>query len=127
MAARAVKPVAIVNQDHGTALDSDGWSIPPVPVHPAGNLALLSGDDLVQLLLRDVQHFDERSVHNPDAAFPYRSEAELSLPGAAELAHNEHVERGVKGGRNLRGHGDTAPREAQHQWILRGEPQKRPC
>ena len=114
MAARAVKPGCqpVVHQDHGTALDPDGWSIPRYRCTRRATSLSSRATIWSSCSCEMFSVSTSCRVHDPDAAFAYRSEAELWLPGATELAHDEHVERGMKGGRNLRSHGDTAPREA---------------
>ena len=61
----------------------------------------------------------EALVDDADPALREGADAELRLPRAAQLAHDEDVQRGVQPGRHLRGDHHAAPREPDDDGVSR--------
>ncbi|GAA1764126.1 hypothetical protein GCM10009747_24800 [Agromyces humatus] len=62
---------------------------------------------------------DDVVVQHPRALFADRAQRELGLPGHAELAHDQHVERGTERDRDRRGNRDASSGESEHDRIGR--------
>src|SRR4051812_516662 len=54
-------------------------------------------------------------VEENHAAFAERADGEFALPGMADFADDENVERPVKNLRHFRGHDHSAARKAEHE------------
>jgi hypothetical protein len=81
-------------------------------------LAPLLGVDRLDPLDRDVQRLDELLAEHARAARGDRAERELLVPGDAELAHEEDVERRGQRTRDLEGDRHPAARQRQHDDVV---------
>jgi hypothetical protein len=114
---RCARCQAVVDQDHGAALDRRRA--------PAGAVARVVPIDLEPLACghlrdgcaREAQAPHEVVVQHLGAVFGDRAEGQLLVPGHAELAHEEDVERRVERARHLSGDGHAAAGQGEHQRI----------
>ncbi len=77
--------------------------------------------DDAQFVVGDLGARHQVVVQDAGAALADRAHGQLGLEGDAELAHHDHVERGVQRRGDLGGHGDPAPGQPQHDRV--GVPQ----
>ena len=116
-AARAVTPVAIPSSTSTTVRPSTGRRRTAFPVrrHPAPALRPLGLDDAGQVGRQQARGREPDVVPHHQAGLGDGAEPQLRLPGHADLAHHQHVQRCRQGRRHRRGHLDPAAGQAQHQ------------
>lgn len=69
------------------------------------------------MLVAHPQPPHEGLVHHGDAAARHRPDRQLGPARRAQLADDEHVERGVQGGGDLGGDRDTTARQAEDDGL----------
>lgn len=80
-------------------------------------LLLLSSCDRIHDALFEPQPDHRLFIEDADATTRDSAEGEFAVPGNAELAHDEHVERCAQCPRYLVGHRDAAARKAEHDDV----------
>ena len=75
------------------------------------------GLDGCELVTGGADGADDLVAHDADAAFADRPHRQLLVPGRAELADHDHVERRTERVGDLAGDGDTTPGQAEHHDV----------
>ena len=119
-AAIAVDPVAMPSSTMIAVLPvrSRRGRSPRNRLRPALELGALGRLDGGELLGAGPDGRDDVVVEDAHAALADRPHAELLVPGRAELAHDDHVERCAEGAGDLGGDGHAAARQAEHDDVV---------
>ena len=118
---------AVVHQDHGSPLDRHRWALAAVPTDAALELGPFSIGDRADRRVVDADARDQLLVEHRDVALGDRPHAELGLPRAPELAHDEDVEGGAQRPRHLGGdrHPATGQRHDDDRLVAIGSQTRR--
>ena len=119
-AADVVAPVviAVVDEDHGAGGELRGRAVAPQRALEPFELAALRRVDRLDPFRRDVERVDDALEQDTRAAARHGAEGEVLVAGDAELAHDEHVERGVERAGDLAGDRHAAARQAEHDHVV---------
>jgi hypothetical protein len=107
--------------DHRLAGDIGGRLGAPVEAFAAGKLAPLVGLDRVDGLNGNVELTDRVLVQDPQSAGCDGAHRQLLVPGHADLADHQHVERRPEGVGDLGRHRHTTPRQPEDHGVVGGE------
>jgi hypothetical protein len=110
---------AVVDHDHVPACDGSR-SVSPTAVadHSASGLLSLNLDLTRQVVLRDLEAFEETLVEYGRALCSHGTQSELRIVRRAHLAHDDHIERTAEPFGHGGGDERSTPRDSQHQWTL---------
>ena len=87
------------------------------PTATTDQFATFTLGDITELLRGDPQRTQHVVVDNHPSPTGQGPDGELFVPGRAELAHHERVERRTDRGGDLPGHRDAAARQTEHQHV----------
>ena len=109
---------AVVHQDHRPACDLRQRHATPVEARAPLQLHALALGDAGQLRGSDREDADGLGVDEGRASLGDGADAQLGLPGRAQLADHQHLERRVESAGDLPRDDDAAAGQRQHQRVL---------
>ena len=107
----------VIDQNHCLAGDLGGATAAPVGSLTTDQFAAFTLGDITELLRGDPQRAQHVVVDNHPSPTGQGPDGELFVPGRAELAHHERVERRTDRGGDLPGHRDAAARQTEDQHV----------
>ena len=110
---------AVVHDDDGAPGDVERRPPAAVALHTLVELAVRVAHRRLELAVAGQRPSHGESVEDLDAALRDGADAVLGVPGGADLAYDEDVERRTQRARHLGGDGDAAPGQAEHDRVLR--------
>jgi len=112
---------AVVDEHHDPVRDGQRRPRPPVARRALSEHGLLAVDGPPQQLLADLGVADDRSVGDDDTTLADGAERQFRLGREADLADQQHIQRGGERGRDLRGDHDATAGKSQHDRLVRAE------
>jgi len=108
---------AIVDKDHGPALEVDRWAIASIQTHSSLHLDGLPTGNVLDVLGRHTWYARRLGTHDEDAARRNCPDAKLRLSGSTEFARDQYVERRRERPRNLVADRNPAARQGKHDRV----------
>ena len=107
----------VVHNDGAPALQVQPGSTLSVPESPEGEFRPLSPHDRLNIGAAECSRRHDNVVFDPDPVFAESAHRQLRLGRHAELAHDDHVERGSQHPCDLGRDGDPTPWQPEHDHL----------